>query len=96
MLVCNIRNLCELLSRWKVFCALLCSRTVSMNAQHRYPDVYPDVTQTHRSNSSFVTNWGISGSEPSLYMDQGVEPGHHQELEETLMHLCDAGTEPCA
>lgn len=65
VLVCNMRSFSELLLRWKVFCDLLCSCTVSMDAQDHYPDVCPDVTQTHRSNSSFETTWGISGSELS-------------------------------
>lgn len=43
---------------------------------------------TSRSNSSFVTNWGISGSKPRPDMDQAVEPGHQQELEETDPTWC--------
>lgn len=81
MLVCNMRNLAVTLESFLQPAVFLYFH-VSMDAQDHYPGVYPGVTQTHRSNSSFVTNCGISGSEPSPDMDQAVEPGHHQELEE--------------
>lgn len=75
MLVCNASNLGELLSAgWEGFCHLPCCHTVSMDAQHRSPDAYPDVTKTQVEQQ-------LCGKQGNMRRAQAVEPGHHQELE---------------